>query len=55
MKNDVVMQIRRLRKKVAVGLFWALSWLFWLYWPLFLRYRLKICFAQHLQIILYKY
>ena len=28
MKNNGVMPIRRLRKKVAVGLFWAQSWLF---------------------------
>ena len=37
MKNDRVMSIRRSRTKVAVGLFWANSWLFC---PHFLRYRL---------------
>ena len=29
MKNDRVMPIRRFRAKVAVGLFWGESWLFW--------------------------
>ena len=43
MNNDRVMPIRRLPAKMAVGLFWAESWLLW---PLFLRYRLQICFAH---------
>ena len=40
MKNDRVMPIRTRRSytKVAVGLFWAESWLFWSH---FLRYRLQ--------------
>ena len=29
MKNDRFMPIRRWHAKVAVGLFWAESWLFW--------------------------
>ena len=29
MKNDRFMPIRRSHAKVAVGLFWAESWLFW--------------------------
>ena len=41
MKNDRVMPIRRSLAKVAVGLFWAESWLFW---PHFLRYRLQFRF-----------
>ena len=31
MKNDRFMPIRRSHVKVAVGLFWAESWLFWSY------------------------
>ena len=37
-KNDRFMPIRRSHAKVAVGLFWAESWLFWSH---FLRYRLQ--------------
>ena len=35
MKNDRFMPIRRSHAKVAVGLFWAESWLFWSH---FIRY-----------------
>ena len=40
-KNVRFMPIRRLHAKVAVGLFWAESWLFWSY---FLRYRIQYRF-----------
>ena len=38
MKNDRLMPIKRSHAKVAVGLFWAESWLFWSH---FIRYRLQ--------------
>ena len=38
MKNDRLMPIKRSHAKVAVGLLWAESWLFWSH---FLRYRLQ--------------
>ena len=38
MKNDRFMPIRRSHAKVAVGLFWAESWLFWSH---FIRYLLQ--------------
>ena len=41
MKNDRFMPIRRSHAKVAVGLFWAESWLIWSH---FLRYRLQYRF-----------
>ena len=40
-KNERFMPIRRSNAKVAVGLFWAESWLFWSH---FLRYRLQYRF-----------
>ena len=39
MKNDRFMPIRRSHAKVAVGLFWAESWLFWSH---FIRYAISI-------------
>ena len=43
MKNDRLMPIRRSHAKVAVGQFWAESWLFWSH---FLRYRLQYRFFK---------
>ena len=45
-QNQIKNELCPITFRLKSGIFWALSWLFW---PHFLRYRLQICFALHLQ------